>query len=99
MRADANAPRGTADGAVEDMRAIEALRRFGLTLTAKLEARRAADHFELRPARQALDDFLADAIRKELHLGIAGEIVESEHSEHCLGGHSLRRRTCNDRRH
>jgi hypothetical protein len=50
MRAGAHAPGSAADGPVDDVRAIEAFRRFGLALAAKLEAGRAADHPELRTA-------------------------------------------------
>ncbi len=91
MGADAHVPRSAADGAVENVRAGEALRRFGLALAAKLEARRAADHLEPRAARQALDDVLADAVREELHLGVARQIVEGQDRENGLGGYGLRR--------
>jgi hypothetical protein len=50
MRADSHAPRSTPDGAIEYVGAIESLGGFGLTFAAKLEARRAADHLELRAA-------------------------------------------------
>ena len=86
MRADAHAPRSAADRAVEHVGAVEALRRFGLAFAAKLEARRAADHLEVRPARQPLDDLLADAVREILHLGIARQVVERQHGEHRLDG-------------
>ena len=92
MRADAHAPARAADGAVEDVRALQALRRFGLALAAKLKARRAADHLQLRAARQPLDDLLAHAVREELHLGIVRQIVEGQHGEQRLGGSGLRRR-------
>jgi hypothetical protein len=66
------------------VRALQSIGRFGLAFAAELEARRPADHLELRTARQPLDDLLADAVGEELHLRIAREIVERQHGQHRL---------------
>jgi hypothetical protein len=59
-----------------------------------LDARSANGHLELAATRYPLNDFLADAVGEELHLGVVGQVVEREHGEQRSGGRRGGRRRC-----
>src|SRR5260370_22878212 len=93
MRRDTHSPARSADGAIQDVRALELVRNLArrLVRTTKLKTRRAPDDLHPGAARQTLDNLLRYPVREELHLPIIRQVVEVQHSEKRLAPLGWRR--------
>jgi len=91
MRRETHPPARTADGTIQDVRALELVRNLArrLVRATKLKTGRAPDDLHSGSAGQTLDDLLRYPVREELHLPIIRQVVEGQHGEKrlaALGG-------------
>src|SRR5260370_18527985 len=83
MRRDTHSPARSADGAIQDVRALELVRNLArrFVRTTKLKTRRAPDDLHPGAARQTLDNLLRYPVREELHLPIIPQVVDGQHAD------------------